>query len=119
MTPSNSGPAATLRRYLRLHVVVYLAVVAVSAAVDLTLSDIRWFHWPAMVWGAVLCVHILYCKSLSVDEGWAEARADKLRERSYDLGHIMSIEESYKNSAEATAPDDQPATDRPEKLRKQ
>ena len=108
MTGSNSGRAGPLRRYLPLHIAIYLVTCTILAVLDYSFFETRWFYWPAMVWGVVLGVHILYCKSLSVDESWAEARADKLREKSYDLGHIMKIEEEYKESVEASAPADEP-----------
>jgi hypothetical protein len=55
-----------------------------------------WFHWPVMTWGAIAGAHLLYCKSVNVDEAWAERRALDLRLKSYDLGHILDIDKSHR-----------------------
>jgi hypothetical protein len=82
-------------RQLRLHFACYAVVVAGLAVLDLNLSEARWFHWPAMAWGALFCTHFLYCKSLAVNDEWVEERTSRLRINSYDLGHIRNIEDSY------------------------
>lgn len=82
-------------RQLRFHFACYAVVIVSLAVIDLNFSEARWFHWPAMAWGAILCAHFLYCKSLAVNDEWVEERTSRLRINSYDLGHIRSIEDSY------------------------
>ena len=85
-------------RALRNHFMGYAGVGILLFAVDLVTSGPVWFYWPVMAWGVVIGAHWLYCKSLAVDDDWADRRAGELRYKSYDLGHIQQIEESYKNS---------------------
>jgi uncharacterized membrane protein YdbT with pleckstrin-like domain len=94
-------------RMLRIHLLIFASVSIILCAIDVLLFDTRWFYWPVMVWGALFGAHFLYCKSLAVDDDWAEARAGKIRDKSYDLGHIRDIEVSFKKSqsAEETPPE--------------
>jgi hypothetical protein len=48
-----------------------------------------------MVWGAVLGVHYLFVRSLSADEEWADRRAMRLHDQSYDVRHVDAIVEGY------------------------
>ena len=111
MTASDTGEGSRVRarRLLRIHFACFATVVIVLAAIDLGFFETRWFHWPAMVWGALFCVHFLYCKSHAVDDDWVEKRTSRIRINSYDLGHIQSIEDSYKKDS---PPDDSGADDR-------
>lgn len=100
MTSTDTDDRTARRaRVLRLHMFAFFGAAVLLLATDFLFFEMRWAHWPAMIWGAAFCVHALYCKSLSVDDDWADERAGKLRERSYDLGHILKIEESYKNES--------------------
>ena len=92
----NNRPTTFCGQYRRIHMAYFIGVGASLVAFDFTFSETRWFHWPLMIWGALLCVHLLYCKSVSVDDAWAEKRTNRIKGKSYDLGHIRNIEESYK-----------------------
>lgn len=83
---------------LRIHLIAFAGVSLVLFAIDLSFSEVRWFYWPVMVWGTVLGVHALYCKTLSVDDDWVERRTNKIRDKSYDIGHIHDIETSFNES---------------------
>ncbi len=85
-------------RIQHIHLALFIGFSIFLCAIDFLFFDSRWFYWPVMVWGAILGGHALYCKSLSVDDDWAEARANKIRDKSYDLGHIRDIETSFKQS---------------------
>ncbi|MEM9028931.1 MAG: 2TM domain-containing protein [Pseudomonadota bacterium] len=50
-----------------------------------------WGVWPLLITGALFCVHWLTVASMRADESWADARAKRLQERSYDHGHIEDI----------------------------
>ena len=85
-------------RALRVHFMGFAGVSVILLAVDLLMPGPAWFYWPVMAWGAVIGAHALYCKSLAVDEDWAERRAGDIRQKSYDIGHILDIEDSYKKT---------------------
>lgn len=103
-TANTDEGVARRSRVLRIHFLAFAGVSIVLVAVDLLFSEARWFYWPVMIWSAVLGVHFLYCKTLSVDDSWAEERTDNIRYKSYDLGHIRDIEDSYKESQSAGEP---------------
>ena len=92
----NDKPKQLCGQNLRIHIAYFIGISVSLLALDLTFSDERWFHWPVMIWGALLCVHLLYCKSQSVDDEWVEKRTKRIRGNSYDLGHIQNIEDGYK-----------------------
>lgn len=54
-----------------------------------------WSFWPIFAWGIVFCVHYLVHKARTADESWADERVADLRSKSYDIGHIESIEQRY------------------------
>tara|TARA_Y100000588_G_C13976370_1_gene805216 strand:- start:307 stop:642 length:336 start_codon:yes stop_codon:yes gene_type:complete len=103
VTSGSKRPNRLCGQYLRIHVAYYIGIGACLVAIDLTFSETRWFHWPLMIWGGIFCAHLLYCKSLSVDDEWVEKRTNRIRDHSYDLGHIRNIEDSYK---EKTPPEE-------------
>ncbi len=82
-------------RGLRFHIIAYVLVNGGLIAFDLMTSGSHWFYWPLMVWGAVLGVHFLFVRSLSADEEWADRRAMRLHDKSYDVGHIDAIVDGY------------------------
>lgn len=96
-------------RMHRIHLISFASVGVVLLVVDLLFFDNRWFYWPVMVWGVLFGGHTLYCKSLAVDDAWGEARANKIRDKSYDIGHIHEIETTFKQSqsVEETPPEKQ------------
>lgn len=92
---ADEGTAVRMRA-MRLHLIVYGCASIAFFIADSLMAGAPWFHWPVMAWGAVAGVHVLYCKSVDVDEDWAERRAIDIKLKSYDLGHIAAIEEAYK-----------------------
>lgn len=86
-------------RRMYLHLIAYVTGVVGLFVSDYLTPGAVWFHWPAMVWGAAMGVHYLYCKSLQVagDEEWADSRTKLIRLKSYDLGHIRAIDPSSRN----------------------
>ncbi len=92
-TANTDASVARRSRMLRIHFLGFAGVSIVLLSIDLSLFAVRWFHWPVMAWGAVLGTHFLYCKSLAVDDAWVEKRTNKIRDKSYDLGHIRAIED--------------------------
>ncbi len=85
----------------RIHLVLFAISSVALCVIDFLWFESLWFYWPVMVWGAVFGVHTLYCKSLAVDEDWADARANRIHDKSYDIGHIRDIEASFKKSQAA------------------
>ena len=113
METANSDEGIVRRaRTLRVHFLAFAAVSIVLFTVDLVLFESLWFYWPVMAWGAVFGAHALYCKSLSVDDDWAERRSNMIHDKSYDIGHIRDIEASYEKnrSAEEAAAETQNST---------
>jgi len=96
--PSTDNGTKRRARTLRLHLIAYCCASIVFFAVDFFMVGVLWFHWPVMAWGAVAGVHVLYCKSVDVDSDWAERRAIDVRLKSYDLGHIIAIDERHKET---------------------
>lgn len=81
-------------RMLRIHLILFAAVGIALFTIDISFFDTRWFHWPVMAWGVIVGVHALYFKCLTVDDEWVSHRTDRIRSKSYDLGHIRDIEDS-------------------------
>ena len=73
--------------------------VTLNAALALAIAVIGarwWAYWVFPASGIVLAAHYLVYKSLTVDDRWAEERADDLNLTSYDRGHIESIRKRIK-----------------------
>jgi Na+/melibiose symporter-like transporter len=85
-------------RRLRRHVGLYVCVIVVLIAIDLVFAGVpSWLWWTIALWGVAIGFHYLLVKSAHVDEVWGERRAERIRRKSYDLGHIDQIEKSYKS----------------------
>jgi len=89
-----------------LHLIAFTTGVIGLGVSDYLTPGPMWFHWPVMVWGAVMGVHFLYCRSLQVaqNEQWADKRATDIRMKSYDLGHIRAIDQSSKKNNGSGSP---------------
>ena len=85
-----------VKRALRRHLIAYGCASVIFFVADSLMAGAQWFHWPVMAWGVIAGAHFLYCKSLNVDEAWAERRVLDLRVKSYDLGHILAIDETHR-----------------------
>lgn len=82
-------------RYLRLHARAYAFGAGVIFLVDLVTPGPWWFFWPVVVWGALVLLHYLYVKTISIDNRWADRRASEVVDKAYDLGHIEDIRKRY------------------------
>ena len=99
-TESNApGAQRAATKHLRLHALAYGVGVVVSFLVALTLSEVSWFFWPAIVWGAFVAFHYMYVKSISIDNRWADHRASEVVVKAYDLGHIEDIQKRHDYTA--------------------
>lgn len=77
--------------WLRLHTLIYVLMAGILMIVDKATGPAPWAFWPLIAWGSVLAVHFFIVRSLSVDEDWANERAQELHDKSYDFGHIDDI----------------------------
>lgn len=86
------GTPALVRALFRWNAIGYTTVGALLLIVNITAGGGAWSFWPLFVWGVILALHFFVTKSLEIDDGWVAERADDLRYRSYDQGHIHDIE---------------------------
>ena len=84
-------------RYFQLHLRAYVLGTVVLVLIDSMAFEGWWFFWPIMVWGILVLLHGLYVKTVHVNLKWAEERTEDVRLSAYDLGHIESIEQRYKD----------------------
>ncbi|MBF2761452.1 MAG: hypothetical protein ISN28_14540 [Ectothiorhodospiraceae bacterium AqS1] len=63
-----------------------------------------WSFWPVSLWGALLCVHFLVRRAFKVDDAWVQGRTENLKLRSYDLGHIVDIEDRIRQGDRSVSP---------------
>ena len=89
---SRRGRPAALRVLFRWNATVYAGVAAILIVINVYTGGGAWSFWPVFVWGVALALHFFVMKSLEVDDDWVAERADELRYRSYDQGHIHDIE---------------------------
>ena len=54
-----------------------------------------WAIWPLLVTGLPFLIHYLALKTLSVDDAWADERAENIHARAYDRGQIEGILEDH------------------------
>ena len=80
-------------RALRIHGYVFGLGMGLLAASNFMIGGGWWTFWPMYGWAMLLAMHFMVCRSLNVDHAWVEERADDLRLRSYDLGHIRDIQD--------------------------
>ena len=55
-----------------------------------------WSFWPMFAWSLIFAFHFFLVRAMRADDGWADDRAMRLRSKSYDIDHILRIEESFK-----------------------
>ena len=85
--------ALARERWIRWHVITYLAVVVPLNVINIV-QGAPWWAFPyTMAWGAVLAVHFFIFKCLTIDEEWVEERAAEIREHSYDFDHMKDLEQ--------------------------
>ncbi len=85
-------------RYFRPHAWTYgsamlLALMLALGAVEL------WLFWPMMAWTVLFLIHFLVVKSLNIDSDWVAERTEKTAMKAFDISHIETIRESYRQSA--------------------
>ena len=100
----NSIPWGTL---LRWNAVAYAAVAVVLLVANALIGGGAWSFWPLFIWGVLLALQFFCAKSLEVDDSWVEERADELRYRSYDQGHIHDIEKRVDERDTSVRPADE------------
>ena len=86
-TPARARAIGWLTR----HGVIFAAVNTGLLAADLMLPGRPFFFYVLLFWGAGLAAHVFLVKALHVDPGWAERRAERLRDSSYDRRHMGQI----------------------------
>ncbi len=99
--------SSRLRILLRWNAVAFVIVAAVLLVANVLIGGGAWSFWPLFVWGTLLALHFFCTKSLEVDDGWVEERADELRYRSYDQGHIHDIEKRVDERDASVRPADE------------
>jgi len=100
------GPAL-LRVLFRWNATAYATVGALLLIVNIFAGGGSWSFWPLFVWGMLLALHFFCMKSLDVDDNWVAERADELRYRSYDQGHIHDIEKRVDDRDASVRPADE------------
>ena len=110
-----SGPAgrraaslARAHRFLldrfRTHLRLYLVLGGGLTLVNLFTGAGWWSFAPVCGWGIVLAVHYFYVRAANVDDDWVRERAEDLRVRSYDLGHITDLKERVERGDASVRP---------------
>ncbi len=83
--------SAHARGLFRRHLALFLCGNAALSVVNYFVGTGWWAFWPLAAWGALLMIHYLRYKAVTVDERWVDERAADLRIKSYDRGHIENI----------------------------
>ena len=107
MTPQVKDVRPVLVRSLRWHGLAYVSLSGIAVFAKFYSDEGWWLFWPLYVWGVVLALHFLWAKSTDVDESWVGERAEDLRFRSYDLGHIHDIEKRVEERDSSVRPADE------------
>lgn len=95
---------ARVTHLFRLHRRVFVAAMIVLVAANMVIGSGWWSFWPMCVWTLVFSLHFFYYKSLTIDEAWVEERTDDMRMRSYDLSHIVDIEDRVERRDSSVSP---------------
>ncbi len=78
-------------RWFKGHLLIYLSLMIAGLFLRTDEGGTAWF---GIGWTIVVAVHFLIVKAMNVDEDWGEARAYKLRSKTYDHKHIDQIVDS-------------------------
>ena len=73
----------------------FLLLNAVLGIANLVTGKPWWAFWPLLTTGFLLALHFFAYKSLSVDDVWADERAQELNLKSYDRSHIEDLKSRY------------------------
>ena len=109
-TPDEAEPACRLERarvHYRRHRNAFLVVNGALHVINVYMGAPWWAFWPLFAWGVVFLAHFLYVRTITVDEAWVDERAEELRYKSYDLGHIRDIEERVEKRDSSVRPGDE------------
>ncbi|WP_156013335.1 hypothetical protein [Thioalkalivibrio sp. HK1] len=94
-----------LARSFAAHFWLWLSIGGGLFLGDVLLDSLRWSpFWPVSGWGLILGVHFLFLRAGKVDDEWVQERSDDLKLRSYDLGHIVDIEDRVRQGDHSTSP---------------
>lgn len=96
-----------VERLFRWHVLAYCVLMGALVAVNIYIGGGWWSFWPMCAWGLVLAFHFFYYKSVTVDEAWVQERTDDMRLRSYDVSHILDIEDRSNKRDPSVRPSDE------------
>ncbi|MGI9384933.1 MAG: 2TM domain-containing protein [Methyloligellaceae bacterium] len=90
-----SAAMSWLARTFRRHLAAFLLGNALLTAANVATGGPWWAYWPFIVWTIALAGHYLVYKTATIDKRWVDTRADELKYKSYDRGHIDSISSRY------------------------
>ncbi len=110
MSTQDEAEAARIERakvLYRWHRNAFVLVNGALHVVNVVTGAPWWAFWPLVAWGVVFLVHFLYVRTISVDEAWVDERAEELRYKSYDLGHIRDIEARVEKRDASVRPGDE------------
>jgi 2TM domain len=79
----------------RWHVRSFLLLNAALGIANLATGKPWWAFWPLLATGFLLALHFFAYKSFSVDDVWADERAQELNLKSYDRSHIEDLKSRY------------------------
>ena len=95
ITDRLTAAMAWLVRTFRRHLLAFVLGNALLTAANIATGAPWWAFWPFIVWTIALAIHYLVYKTATIDRDWVDTRADELRYKSYDRGHIDSISSRY------------------------
>ena len=81
------------RFYFRYHALALASAICLLLSIEWVLGA-RWpWFWPLIIWGLMVSIHYFFSAAFDINEVWADDRVVDVKTRSYDLGHIMNIEQ--------------------------
>lgn len=93
------GGDPMVMQIFRRHARIFAMGGSVLFLAGLAADNRWWFFWPAIIWGFLLFIHYMYVKSLRIDEGWADQRANQVTDKAYDVSHIETLRERHTGTA--------------------
>jgi hypothetical protein len=75
------------------HVALFVLANASAIALNAAMGRPWWALWVAVGSLALLGLHYLLYKIMTIDEAWVDARAEEVHLKSYDRGHIQEMSE--------------------------
>jgi hypothetical protein len=96
-----------LERQFRRHAVAFWIANGLLIAVNWVLGGGWWSFWVTFVWAVVFALHYFVFKSLTIDPGWVQERAEDIGMRSSDFGHIYDIKDRMRERDPSVRPSDE------------